>query len=66
MAAAARASRDQRLNPIDIRGQVERVVAEGDALDDDAAVLVVATKRNQRDEAPRELLGQLLAAGLSA
>jgi signal transduction histidine kinase len=32
----------------------------------EAAVLVVATKRNQRDEALRELLGQLLAAGLGA
>jgi two-component system OmpR family sensor kinase len=32
----------------------------------DAAVLVVATKRNQRDEALRELLGQLLAAGFGA
>jgi two-component system OmpR family sensor kinase len=32
----------------------------------DAAVLVVATDRNQRDEALRELLGQLLAAGLGA
>ncbi len=32
----------------------------------DAAVLVVATKRNQRDEALRELLGQLMAAGLGA
>jgi two-component system OmpR family sensor kinase len=32
----------------------------------DAAVLVVATKRNQRDEALRELLGQLMAAGVGA
>lgn len=31
-----------------------------------AAVLVVATKRNQRDEALRELLGQLVAAGFGA
>lgn len=31
-----------------------------------AAVLVVAVRRDQRDEALRELLGQLLAAGLGA
>lgn len=33
---------------------------------DPAAVLVVAVRRDQRDEALRELLGQLLAAGLGA
>jgi two-component system OmpR family sensor kinase len=32
----------------------------------DAAVLVIAAKRNQRDEALRELLAQLLAAGFGA
>lgn len=32
----------------------------------EAAVLVIATKRNQRDEALRELLAQLLAAGFGA